>query len=418
MKKLLNLALCILAVITVGAGSLSTLNVKAESNYTLTFEECETSPSFDAVRLHGCFEPLRIVNPNGAWYLSGYPAGAVHFSMGVSVNDWSNATALRVRISSHKLPGAYSNSTNNNMAVGFGGLNSAGDYLYRKVTKPYGNAKFTNPDGSTKSPLYYVNDSVPYFNMGRQQNCYVEMPLDDNTFTWATISPTHVFQKNGSESDPMDMTNVRFVYVELEPLNYESMCIDIGAIEIKIDDEWVSVFNPTESEIVSVTTTQYKTIASLKANQCVMTTRCDDSVGANTDAYRIYKMKAEACEECLDNDFDALCDRCYLPMPHSVFDLDGDGVCDDCGTALCETCVDANKDGACDVCFHTDNVEKPAPDSSSSNENSSSQGGTTQNSSSGKEAAKGGCFGSLGVSTLLFAVAPVVAMFLLRKKED
>jgi len=32
--------------------------------------------------------------------------------------------------------------------------------------------------------LFYINDQIPFFNMGRQMNCYIQAPLAEGSFGW------------------------------------------------------------------------------------------------------------------------------------------------------------------------------------------------------------------------------------------
>jgi hypothetical protein len=166
----------------------------------------------------------------------------------------------------------------------------------------------------------------------------------------------------------VDMSQVKFVYIRLEPMNYPNMCVDFGNVEVKINGEWVTVVDLSKavqaqkSEGVS----WYETITSMNANEYILDPNYKENTGATTDAFKVEYINATPCELHVDNNYDALCDVCYGSMPHSVFDLDGDGVCDDCSVAICETCVDENLDGGCDVCLHTDNVKPVQPSQNSS----------------------------------------------------
>ena len=184
----------------------------------------------------------------------------------------------------------------------------------------------------------------------------------------------------------VDMSQVKFVYIRLEPMNYPNMCVDFGNIEVKINGEWVTVVDIAKASCAQKLNgvSWYDTITGMTANQYLLDPNYEEVTGATTEAFKVEYVTATQCEVHEDNNYDALCDVCYGPMPHSIFDLDGDGVCDDCNVAICETCVDTNADGACDLCLHTDKVEKPVkPDSSSSTANKNSSALDKNDKSSG-----------------------------------
>ena len=58
--------------------------------------------------------------------------------------------------------------------------------------------------------------------------------------------------------------------------------------------------------------------------------------------------------DCIDEDFDTLCDLCFENMPvpkcEQCTDKKGDGICDDCGSEVVCKHEDANGDTACDYC--------------------------------------------------------------------
>ena len=405
-----------------------TIGVTASAaEYQGVFDTCEETSPFGAIRLLGqkdrMNEILGKINENEYnWYKEGYPSSIVNFDMRVSVEDWTEATTMRIRFKSNGLASAATNSNDNNMAVGFGGLNPEGNVMLKKITIPYGKAKFVDPNGKTVSPLYYVNNMIPYFNLGRWQNCYVEMPLDGTTFGYCGPDDLTIFPVGGNVETGMqiDMSKVKYVFIRLEPMNYAGMCLDVGNVEIKKDGEWITVFDADKATIVEkAEKTWEKTIESMSANECILDPHYKESIGATTDCYRVSKIAATPCTEHVDENMDSLCDVCLNSLPHEFYDLAKDGICDDCGRAICGegVCKDENGDGGCDVCFHTDYVEQPAPKPPVNSEDSDSEN-SDKNQGKGSEKNDGGC-GSL-IGGAVFGSAAILALstvYIRRKRK-
>lgn len=158
----------------------------------------ETSP-FAGVRVTGINQRVQnilgtgsekgVVNAQGVqlykhlWSVEGKPSGIVNLNLAVEVSDWSNASAMRIRIKSNKLPEANANAQDNNIAIGYGVKSATTDKIVLKMDKPYsGGVSFNKQNGDMQSSLFFINDQIPYFSMGRQMNTYVTANLDDKTF--------------------------------------------------------------------------------------------------------------------------------------------------------------------------------------------------------------------------------------------
>ena len=376
-KKILKLSACILTALfgfsLFSAGTIYENRGYAEESSGETtekyvFDECNETSPFAAIRMLGMRDRL---GPNGLgilgdkWYAKGESSSIVNLDLGVSVNDWREATAMRIRFKSNGLKSAATDANDNNIAVGFGGVSTNGADVLRKRTKPYGKAKFTLPNGKTDSQLYYINNQIPYFVCGRWQNCYIELPLDDTTFEDVTPSNGEIFSAKPEENSQLDMSKIKYVFICFEPMNYAGICMDFGDVEIKIGGNWVTVFSAEAATEKTKSGTWKQTLSALAGNEYIADPFFTDEYGATTGAYRLSKIEKTPCVNHSDNNSDALCDLCLSPLPHPFYDLDEDGACDDCGSGICGggVCKDENKDGACDVCGHTDYVEavNPAP---------------------------------------------------------
>ena len=158
----------------------------------------ETSP-FAGVRVTGINQRVQnilgtgsekgVVNAQGVqlykhlWSVEGKPSGIVNLNLAVEVSDWSNASAMRIRIKSNKLPEANANAQDNNIAIGYGVKSATTDKIVLKMDKPYsGGVSFNKQNGDMQSSLFFINDQIPYFSMGRQMNTYVTANLGDKRF--------------------------------------------------------------------------------------------------------------------------------------------------------------------------------------------------------------------------------------------
>lgn len=404
---------CVFAPVTASAAT-----------YTPEFDVCEETSPFRAVRILGQKEkinaqPGHYVNGEYIWAVAGNPSPQVNLNFAVSVNDWSNATEMRIRFKSNGLESANTNSGDNNIAVGFGGWNDSNSGIFRKITKPFGNAKFTDANEKSVSGLYYVNSNIPYFNVGRWQNCYVQIPLDAESFQDVAPSENNIFKLgpvSGSE-DKLDMTRIEFVYIKLEPMNYNAMCFDFGDIEIKINGEWVKVFDSTQGSIATKKSNNRNTILALQDNQWFLDPHYDETVGTTTDGYQLSVIEATPCVIHTDANVDSRCDLCLGPVPHYNYDLFGDGECDDCGKSICGdgVCVDETGDGGCDVCYHRDYVAQPEPPVDDEPETPI---GPSVPPAGGNEGKKDGCGSVIGVAPFAVVTFATALVCVFKKKED
>ena len=409
-------AAAFLALVLLIGLSLSAFGVSADTGYTAHIDTCgETSP-FAAVRLTVQTDPL--YKTTSEWFVSGEPASRVALEMALSVTDWSNATEMRIRFKSNALPNSPSTSHDNNMAIGFVGR-ATDENLYRKINKPYSSLRFTTPSEEVAGDLHFINDQIPFFNMGRQMNCYIQVSLTEEAFGWYGETQDNVVAL-GNDTIGGLWEEVRFVTILLEPQNYGGMCLDIGDVEVKIDGVWQTAFDASEAELITKATdkTWGETLENMTANQCILepfVERC------TTDCCRAELIEATPCETHPDSDGDGFCDRCYAVVPHMFIDVlpagDKDGLCDICGNAVCGEgkCVDENGDGGCDICGHSNYVEQPEPEPEPEPDPTPEPGGPD---SSGD--GEGGCGGviAIGAGSIVLAGAAIsAAVVAVRKKR-
>ena len=405
-----------LALTLLVALPLSVFGASADTGYTAHFDTCgETSP-FAAVRLTVQTDPL--YKTTSEWFVSGEPASRVALEMALSVTDWSKATEMRIRFKSNALPNSPSTSHDNNMAIGFVGR-ATDENLYRKINKPYSSLRFTTPSEEVAGDLHFINDQIPFFNMGRQMNCYIQVPLTEETFGWYGETQDNVVAL-GNDTIGGLWEEVRFVTILLEPQNYGGMCLDIGDVEVKIDGVWQTAFDASEAELITKATdkTWGETLENMTANQCILepfVERC------TTDCCRAELIEATPCETHPDFDGDGFCDRCYAVVPHMFIDVlpagDKDGLCDICGNAVCGEgkCVDENGDGGCDICGHSNYVEQPEPEPEPEPDLTPEPGGPDSSDDS-----EGGCGGviAIGAGSIVLAGAAIsAAVVAVRKKR-
>ena len=440
----------------------------------------ETSP-FAGVRVTGINQRVQnilgtgsekgVVNAQGVqlykhlWSVEGKPSGIVNLNLAVEVSDWSNASAMRIRIKSNKLPEANANAQDNNIAIGYGVKSATTDKIVLKMDKPYsGGVSFNKQNGDMQSSLYFINDQIPYFSMGRQMNTYVTANLDDKTFgnltdyvqstpngdTWYTLydkneqenifdyvgeydleDPTIYTGKTDKDGNklvndsPVDMTQVKFVFIRFEPQNYANMCLDVGDVEILVDGEWITAVDMSKAQIAQKESgeTWYDAITGMSANQCMLDPNYES--GATTEAFRMETIEATPCGSHADANGDGYCDRCFAAVPHLFIDVlpigNKDGLCDTCGLAVCgeDKCVDANGDGGCDVCGHTDYVEQPEPEPGSEPGTDGADDGSNGNQSeTTDDGGEGGCNSAIGAGSLVLAAGAVsVSLTAARKKR-
>ena len=399
------------------------------------------------------------------WSVDGKPSGIVNLNLAVEVSDWSQATAMRIRIKSNKLPDAYETAQDNNIAIGYGVKSEKSDKIVLKMDKPYsGGLSFNNRNGSTQSSLFFINDQIPYFSMGRHMNTYVTGQLNDTTFgnvtdyvqstpngdTWYTLYNENIQQnifdylgeydlsdesiytgktdKDGNRlvvDSAVDMTQVRFVFIRFEPQNYSNMCFDVGNVEILVNGEWITAVDMSKTRIAEKKAgeTWYQAITGMKANECILDPTYES--GATTAAFKIETIEKTPCGTHTDNNGDGTCERCFEAVPHMFTDIfpigNKDGLCDSCGKPVCgeDVCVDENKDGGCDVCGHNDYIEEPEPDDPQEPgepDDPEHPGDPSTPGGDDKPAdKKSGCGGSIAGGGIVFAVSAVVACVVKRK---
>ena len=409
-------AAAFLALVLLIGLSLSAFGVSADTGYTAHFDTCgETSP-FAAVRLTVQTDPL-YKNTND-WFVSGEPSSRVALEMALSVTDWSKATEMRIRFKSNALPNSPSTAHDNNMAIGFVGRAADGK-LYRKINKPYSSLRFMTQSETVAAQLFYINDQIPFFSMGRQMNCYIQAPLAEGSFGWYGEAENNVVAL-GNDSVGDILGDVRFATILLEPQNYGGMCLDIGDVEVKVGGVWQKAFDASKAELITKAAdkTWAQTLEGMTANQCILEPFVEQ---CTTECCRVELIEATPCETHADANGDGYCDRCFAAVPHMFIDVlpigNKDGLCDTCGLAVCGEgkCVDANGDGGCDVCGHTDYVEQPEPEPDP--EPGTNEGG---NQGSADDGGEGGCGGAIAIgagSLVLAGVTVLAAVAMLRKKR-
>lgn len=423
-KKLLGgltLALAlILGVSTNGA------NVKARGEAYVPDMSKETVP-FDAVRVVGQNEKTRevmntvngVVNtayPN--WSMVGGPPAHTALDLAVSQADWSEVSAMRIRLMSHKTPDAPADASGNNIAIGISGLNQAGNNIVQMVTKPNsGKVRFARPDESDIGTLYWINDSIPFFSMGRYMNCYVQIDLSDGlegAFNYMATNQNKLFTSAGNATtNPIDIENIKNVFIYFEPFNYENICMDFGTVDVKIGNTWTTVFDISKGGLVEKLPTKgwYQTVVGLNPNQAIMDPCQADSFNTDMSCCDVYKVKKTACAEHINSNGDCFCDVCFASVPHwfsNIEDDDENLPCELCGEHICGkgVCYDLDHDGGCDVCNHREYVDQGSPNPPSSSD-----------SSDGKK--KSGCGSSMiGVSALTTGALGLALVRLFKKKEN
>ena len=121
-------------------------------------EEIKNASAFDAVRItqnfggkHGEDERMP------ALHAKGMASGVVGLNIGVEYGDWSEASAVRIRMTSRD-NGSYGpdNNTGNDISFGFGGESTSGSgKTVRVINKLSVEIKLTNPNVQNWKMLYY-----------------------------------------------------------------------------------------------------------------------------------------------------------------------------------------------------------------------------------------------------------------------
>ena len=110
LKKLFS-SIALSAAMLLGIGSVAVPTYNADAAEIIV---CETTSAYEAVR----FTQQRMVS---AWNTENGPTGQIYFTFETQVKDWSNATHVRFRITSHRIGDAPADSKGNNLAFGYDG---------------------------------------------------------------------------------------------------------------------------------------------------------------------------------------------------------------------------------------------------------------------------------------------------------
>ena len=350
------------------------------------------------------------------WAASGEASGQVFLNFAVEESDWTDATALRIRLQSlnngNFLP---NNSGGNNIAVAIGAKSTRTDNTVWQINTPYSDVKYVYPTGEAGPNLYFINTNIPYFVVPREYTGCVELQLNETTWKEESGTIGRSIRAIAGETgqSAIDMSQVRYVSIKFEPLNYEGIVMNFGNIEINVNGNWKTVVDVSKTQLV--TKPQEKTwseaIAALTANQAMMDPVYTDSLNVNTSAFEIRKMPATPCAEHIDLGSNGVCDRCFELLPHVAWDSDEDGFCDDCNKPCCAEGmhVDQDRDGFCDICDHL--LEKKDP----AEENPTAEGNTSEN---GDEKKDKGCGGTVLVSIGATVTAIAFSAYVSLKRKN
>ena len=317
-------------------------------------EEIKNASAFDAVRItqnfggkHGEDERMP------AFHAKGMASGVVCLNIGVEYGDWSEASAVRIRMTSRD-NGSYGpdNNTGNDISFGFGGESTSGSgKTVTVMNKLRGDIKFTYPNGQNWKMLYYPYAHMPSFNVARTFTGCVQFLLNEDTFgepyRFGSDEKDCIFNTVGEPAGATaDLSNVKFVYVCYDAFYLKGRIHDFGNVEILVNGKWKTVADMSKAKITEKNENQtwYEAVSGLKANEVMLDPFFTDSFELSTDAFSMEKQAAVACEVHPDNNGDRHCDRCFETLTHFGWDLNGDGICDDC--------KDVNLDGVCDICKH------------------------------------------------------------------
>ena len=325
-------------------------------------EEIKNASAFDAVRItqnfggkHGEDERMP------AFHAKGKASGVVCLNIGVEYGDWSEASAVRIRMTSRD-NGSYGpdNNTGNDISFGFGGESTSGSgKTVTVMNKLRGDIKFTYPNGQNWKMLYYPYAHMPSFNVARTFTGCVQFLLNEDTFgepyRFGSDEKDCIFNTVGEPAGATaDLGNVKFVYVCYDAFYLKGRIHDFGNVEILVNGKWKTVADMSKAKITEKNENQtwYEAVSGLKANEVMLDPFFTDSFELSTDAFSMEKQAPVACEVHPDNNGDRHCDRCFETLTHFGWDLNGDGICDDCKGELCAECKDVNLDGVCDICKH------------------------------------------------------------------
>ena len=327
----------------------------------------------------------------------------VNLNFAVQESDWSEATALRVRIQSLN-NGEYlpTDATDNNIALKIGAKSMNGDEILWNVNKPYSNVKYVYPNGEPGPNLYFILTTIPYFVVPREYTGCVEFALDNTTFERKTYETQDKIWYTQTAADAqLDMREVKYVSIMLEPENYDDMVMNFGDVQINVNGQWKTVVDMSQAQVVEKSENQNwkEALLSMTANQVLLDPDdTDKTTDVDKSSYTLRKMQATPCLDHVDLAGNGVCDRCFKVLPHEMWDIDEDGFCDDCSAQYCQPHEDENNDNLCDICGHI-------IDASVTNDSSGGESGTG--------GSKEGCRSSV-IGTAAFGVL-IIAMYIIKK---
>ena len=312
-------------------------------------EEIKNASAFNAIRITQNFGGADESGQVGTderlpgFHAEGKASGVVCLDIAVQDGDWSEASAVRIRMTSRD-NGAYGpdNNSGNDISFGYGGVSTSGSgKIVTVMNKLRGDIRFTYPNGENWKTLYYPYSHMPSFNVARMFTGCVQFLLNEDTFgepyRFGSNEKDCIFNNAGEPvGASVDLCNVKFVYVCYDAYYLKGRIHDFGNVEILVNGKWKTVADMSRAKIVEKQENQtwYEAVSSLKANEVMLDPFFADSYALSTAAFSIETQAAVACEVHPDNNGDQHCDRCFKTLTHFGWDLNGDGICDDCKGAL------------------------------------------------------------------------------------
>ena len=148
-------------------------------------EEIKNASAFDAVRITQNFGGEQGKDDTmPSFHTEGKASGVVCLNIALEDGDWSEASAVRIRMTSRD-NGNYgsANNTGNDISFGFGGESTSGSgKVITMMNKLRGDVKFTYPNGENWKTLYYPYTHMPSFNVARLFTGCVQFMLNEDTF--------------------------------------------------------------------------------------------------------------------------------------------------------------------------------------------------------------------------------------------
>ena len=142
---------------------------------------------------------------------------------------------------------------------------------------------------------------------------------------------------NGTPKRGFDYSNVNYLVLRFEPINFDNVALHIGSVEVKVNGQWKKVFDASHAS-VSEGENYGENIGALAAGTVTMAPYVGQSTCSNFTAV-VYEGKT--CSDHEDANADNCCDRCLVIIPCAEhMDLDEDGICDVCESAV--TVADKN----------------------------------------------------------------------------